>query len=458
MLLIVLWVVVAVRMTLALAARSIVSARAPALLVVAVLSLACNSRSSAPATRGRGETTEESPLGILTDRFGLDAAAAIVDLLRVTPSLVSVSSRSDGPRDFPEHLVDGNPETAWKTRNGDIVGAWVAFRVPDDAYVSHVMMSVGSERQSAGRDYFMEGPRITSVRVYRHNRRVSDVSLDPTMRQPQRIEINQPGGDFKIMVTSVVDGPPLPPHGLAVSQLSVMGTVSSTVRRQWKAPPVQVGQLGPMDVTTSTFPAAPSVLRSCEDFIRYNDTALDEDRGSPWRSGAEPAAPTRCQPARETQGMAPPFTLTARIDIEQDLVGPDAVTFRGAVLGVEMPGHFFQTDVRIAGEERSGATRTTYTLLGLDNPRWKDSSRIVVQVLETRIGDDEPRPAIRRAGGDAREQLTHVGSVCTLAPGKPAQLTCTTTRSRILGGRAPAMPSQLSVSDAGDVSFLVGAP
>jgi hypothetical protein len=132
--------------------------------------------------------------------------------------------------------------------------------------------------------------------------------------------------------------------------------------------------------------------------------------------------------------MSVPFSLTARVEVEQDLIGPDVGSFRGALLGVEAPGSFFQTDVRIGGEERVNDVVTTYTLLGIDNPKVKGTSKIVVQVLESRATDS-----------------THVGTICSL--GKSTELVCTKTRSRIVGRRPTNAASRVVVSDAGDVSF-----
>jgi hypothetical protein len=65
----------------------------------------------------------------------VEDAGALVELLHATPALVAVSSRVDNPRDLPEFLVDGRAVTAWNGRTGDLVGGYMAFRVPADAVV-----------------------------------------------------------------------------------------------------------------------------------------------------------------------------------------------------------------------------------------------------------------------------------------------------------------------------------
>src|SRR5687768_17555026 len=57
------------------------------------------------------------------------APAIEVDLLHWTPAAVSVSSNVQNPRDYPHHLVDNKPETAWNGKTGDL-NATISFRVP----------------------------------------------------------------------------------------------------------------------------------------------------------------------------------------------------------------------------------------------------------------------------------------------------------------------------------------
>src|SRR5687767_2662524 len=50
------------------------------------------------------------------------------NLLVTTAAEVTVSSRVDNPRDFPEHLVDGKHETAWNGKTGDL-SAWIEVKL-----------------------------------------------------------------------------------------------------------------------------------------------------------------------------------------------------------------------------------------------------------------------------------------------------------------------------------------
>ena len=117
------------------------------------------------------------------------APSGLVDLLYETPSTVAVSSRVDNPKDFPEHLVDHRPETAWNGKSGDLVGGWIAFRVPEDAQVKEVLLTVGFDRKSEKEDLFTSNVRVTKVRISRAGKQLREVALDPEVRTPQALSL-----------------------------------------------------------------------------------------------------------------------------------------------------------------------------------------------------------------------------------------------------------------------------
>src|SRR5262249_51518785 len=74
-----------------------------------------------PPTTSAPPADAAPPLAVVQD-----AARPLptVDLLLETEVKITVSSRVDNPRDYPEHLVDGRPETAWNGKTGDLNG-WI---------------------------------------------------------------------------------------------------------------------------------------------------------------------------------------------------------------------------------------------------------------------------------------------------------------------------------------------
>src|SRR5262245_35308962 len=79
------------------------------------------------------------------------ATPAEVELLHAVPAVVAVSSTVANQNDKPEHLVDGRLETAWNSRTGDLVGGWIAFRLPRDVTVKKIKLTAGYVHHSEGR-------------------------------------------------------------------------------------------------------------------------------------------------------------------------------------------------------------------------------------------------------------------------------------------------------------------
>jgi hypothetical protein len=172
----------------------------------------------------------------------------IVNLVYTTPAVGAVSSKVDNPKDFPEHLIDGKPETAWNGKTGDLVGGWIAFRVPADAHVSAISMSAGFDKRSkAGDDLFSQNHRIARVRVSRNGAALKEVSFNLGKRTPQDIKVDVAGGDFKIEVLEVAPGTKAEWRELTVSELAVWGTRGATRLTETHLPSVRVGSLDPVD-------------------------------------------------------------------------------------------------------------------------------------------------------------------------------------------------------------------
>ena len=165
-----------------------------------------------------------------------------VDLLRTTPTVVAVSSTVANARILPTHLVDGDLATAWNSRTGDLVGAWLAARIPYGAHVTAIRMSVGFAHVDRGQDLFTMNPRIKRVRVW-HNESSVEHSLDPEDRGLQEIAVDIPGGDIRIEVVEVVPGTKRAWREICVSELQVWGTLPRGGVPVPSTPAVQVGSL-----------------------------------------------------------------------------------------------------------------------------------------------------------------------------------------------------------------------
>lgn len=214
---------------------------APAFGFVLALAGCRGTPSPAPAARPI-DASEASDASDASDAAA--KSAGLVNLLYFTPAKVAVSSKVANPRDFPEHLVDGKPATAWNGKSGDLVGGAIAFRVPKDAHIDHLQLSAGFDATSkAGEDLFLANHRIRSVKVERDGQLVKRFALDPSVRTPQLLRIDGPGGDYRIVVEKVVPGTKTAWKELAVSELAVLGSPGKERLERAVLPVVVVGDL-----------------------------------------------------------------------------------------------------------------------------------------------------------------------------------------------------------------------
>jgi hypothetical protein len=160
------------------------------------------------------------------------SSASLPSLLDSVNATLAVSSTVDNPRDYPEHLIDGLADTAWNSKTGDLRG-YIAFRVPKDAHVDDIFLTVGFDKvlrkfdrlgkQIASEDLFTANHRITKVALFHNNVQLREVVLDPNIRSPQAIRVDGPGGDYKVQVTETLPGTKRAWQELVISEFRVTG-------------------------------------------------------------------------------------------------------------------------------------------------------------------------------------------------------------------------------------------
>ena len=232
-------------------------------LLAIVAAIGCGSkkqdaiRSNDEARPGAGsavpEATSAGPL----------APSRPVNLLTAAPVVVAVSSTVANRAIVPAHLVDGDLGTAWNSRTGQLQGAWIGARVPPDARVTSIRMTVGFTKVDPKLgDLFTMNPRIRRVRVLRDGAPVVERALDPAVRTLQEIPIDQSGGEYKIEVLEVVPGTKPAWREISVSELEIWGTLGPITPPSPGAPVVRVGSfdappaIAPDDCVAAMFPTA----------------------------------------------------------------------------------------------------------------------------------------------------------------------------------------------------------
>jgi len=170
------------------------------------------------------------------------ASPPLVDLLHTVDSVVAVSSTVANPKDFPEHLVDGKPGTAWNSKTGDLHG-FLAFRLPAASRVKRVELTAGFDKG----DLFTKNHRIARVRLSRlsgaEKMLVKEAHLDPSIRALQGFDVDEPGGDFVLDVLETVPGTEKRWRELTVSEFRVLGFANGAPENPHHLPAMAIGSL-----------------------------------------------------------------------------------------------------------------------------------------------------------------------------------------------------------------------
>ena len=185
--------------------------------------------------------------------------AAEINLLRLPGAAVSVSSVVNNPRDAPANLVDGNLDTTWSSRTGELQNAEVDFQVPSAAHVRAIEMTVGMTRRGDAGDLFTMNPRIRQIDVYRDGVLIRSALLDIDNRGLQTVPVDTAGGIFRIVATNVVPGSRAAWREMSISELRVPGSSpAGTSAALANAPPaVSVGQLVARALPTERYEPTP---------------------------------------------------------------------------------------------------------------------------------------------------------------------------------------------------------
>lgn len=221
----------------------------------------------------------EPPAPITSATVAPEVAAPLVDLLYRTRSRVAVSSNVANPKDYPEHLIDRRPETAWNGKTGDL-DARVLFRVPASTRVRRILITPGYDKVGKDGDLFFMNHRIKRVAIAREGRDVGAFDLDPEDRRPQAIALDEPGGTFELRAIETVPGTKKTWRELVISELSVLGTAPDDELLAPAMPQVTIGGLerrapegGPLAAVREAAPF-PSVAAFCAQHLAVESKVL----------------------------------------------------------------------------------------------------------------------------------------------------------------------------------------
>jgi hypothetical protein len=219
-------------------------------LMLFLLSTACSDErepepgiESAPPERGQSPTEAVENAPEPDEPATPEPSSEPVDLLHAVPVTIGASSAYREEVGQVERLFDGDLETAWNSRTGDLQGSFIELDLPRDVEVTDIEMTVGYTKTSNGRDLFVGNHRVRRVRVLRDGAEVASRELAIDDRELQSLGVTGPGGRYRIELTELVAGDHASWREACVSEIRVTGrggTAGSSTPR------AQVGALAPL--------------------------------------------------------------------------------------------------------------------------------------------------------------------------------------------------------------------
>ena len=252
--------------------------------------------------------------------------APTVDLVRHLGLVVRVSSTVGNGRDLPAQLLDGDLNTAWSSRTGELVGARIEVDVPRDATVTAVALTPGFTR-TAPQDLFRMNPRLARVEVLRDGVRVREATLDVNAPTLQTFPLEGVGGRWTVRALEVLPGSRRAWRELSVSEFQLLGRTSAPrggAAQVW-VDEARLGRRARSVAITGPFASADAWCAQQEDpdpdrcHSRY-----DEDPASN-SCGCVPGQPSGSSPDGMFQLLAPqgPVRAVRVVRVIRDVAGLD---------------------------------------------------------------------------------------------------------------------------------------
>ena len=214
--------------------------------VFAVLPLvvACGGKKEAPPkeTTGSAGSGSAAPVAMADAAVTIDAPTAPVELLHSYLSFVEVSSHVMNKTIKPEHLVDKDFNTAWNSKTGELVGAWLDVRVSGGAAIHEIKLTVGhTGKGPKGEDYFSMNPRITMLSVLDGPKVLASAPLDPNERGLQSVKLPTPhAGTVRLRIDAIVMGTKKTWKEVCISELEAWGIPPADAMPRAQRPIVSV--------------------------------------------------------------------------------------------------------------------------------------------------------------------------------------------------------------------------
>jgi len=290
------------------------------------------------------------------------AAQADVDLLHAIPTKIRVSSTVANPKILPSHIADNDQTTAWNSKTGELVGAWIEITLGDGAEAHELRLTAGfTAKGPNGEDWFTMNPRIKKLTVTADGAPAGTFTLDVANRELQAFPVKATQ-TVRVDIAELAPGSNKTWREASISEIEL-----------WGQPPVGWTEPKPalmpiVGVGADSIPSAPddpcaAVEAAREAFIAEH--AKDRNEGP---GGEDHAYPPRCD-AMELTGAEdlprPWSSVRASCYVQDEVYGPKTcgvdVKDGAATASVEM-SHTAQ------GAEMSAALEATDVLAASPGP------------------------------------------------------------------------------------------
>ena len=152
---------------------------------------------------------------------------ALGELTRYHGVELRVSSEVNNGKDIPDRLVDGNMDTAWQSRSGDLTTAWIDVDLPAGVTVHRLGLTEGFVKLTTKQDLFTGNVRVAEIDAFYNEKQIANIKLNPELRSIQYTELMLPsgqGGTLRLAVRKVLPGTNKSWKELCISELSLLGT------------------------------------------------------------------------------------------------------------------------------------------------------------------------------------------------------------------------------------------
>jgi hypothetical protein len=183
---------------------------------------------------------------------------ATIELLHAVDARVTLSSQVVNATIKPEHLADRDLQTAWNSRTGDLVGAWIEIELPPKVVAKQIRMTIGHTGTGPRReDWFTMNPRIHRVGITSGGVGLPAHTFELSKRDLQIIDLGDKGSNkIRIEVQDIEPGSKKSWREICVSELEVWGTAPPELVRPDHAPSIIVDLTLAADALCDTYRAA----------------------------------------------------------------------------------------------------------------------------------------------------------------------------------------------------------